>query len=225
MKKLLSVLCITACSGLLLSSCEPKKTELDPTNEGIDDFMPTKLENWWRYEANDNTVFRRYYTGRDTVIDGFNYNYFEQVDVNNGTIVKEFYGKFEGNYYTLLKVDDEGTVMVQAKVLSGDPKVGDTWSNEGDFSYGGLDFQARVDGEVISVSDTATVNGVLLNDIITVRSKLNAKPAFGNWMDCGTVVMRIKKNVGIISEDYDFHVGTFVNKTYSNWLLEYHIEP
>lgn len=224
MKKLLSFTSLAAVAGLLFfSSCKPD--EIDPTNEGIDDFMPTNVENWWRYEANDGTVFKRYYTGRDTNIQGFNYNYYEQVDVNNGTIVKEFYGKFEGNYYSLLKINDDGTAFVKAMVLNSDPKVGNTWSNEGDFTYNGIQFSAKVDGEVLSITDTATVNGVLISDIVRVKTKLNAKVPLGSWVDCGTVEMKIKKGVGIISEDYDIHVLSFVNKTYKNWLLEYHIQP
>ncbi len=225
MKKLLTLAGSAAlASFLLLSSCKDKG-KINPDNEGIDDFMPTKVENWWRYEANDGTVFKRYYTGRDTNIQGFNYNYYEQVNVNNGTIVKEFYGKFEGNYYTLLKINDEGTLFVQAKVLNEDPKVGDTWTNAGDFEYSGVAFSAKVDGEVVSISETATVNGLVLNDIVKVKSRLFAKVPAGEWIDCGTVEMKIKKGVGIISEDYDIHVGTWVNKIYKNWLLEYHIEP
>lgn len=223
MKKTLSLFITGLCAIVLgLSSCKDKKP-INPENEGIDDFMPTNTANWWLYEASDGTVFKRYYTGRDTVIDGFSYNYYEQVDVNTGTIVKEFYGKFEGNYYTLLKVNDEGTTLVQAKVLNGDPKVGDTWTNEGQFTYGTIEFFAKVDGKVVSTTDTATVNGQLITDIVRVESQLYARLPFDSWVDCGTVEMKLKKGLGIISERYDFHVMNFVDKTYSNWLLDHHI--
>lgn len=223
MKKISRIASIFALTAVgFFVSCE-EKDPINPTNEGIDEYLPTDTANWWLYDANDGTIFKRYYTGRDTVIDGFNFNYFEQEDVNNGTIVKEFYAKFEGNYYTLLKINDEGTAYVKSKVLNGNPKVGDTWSDEGEFTYNSITFNAKTEGQVISVTDTATVNGVLINDIVLVRSKLSARLPLSTWMDCGTVEMKFKKGIGIISENYDFHVGTYVNKTYKNWLQDYFI--
>jgi hypothetical protein len=220
--KVASIFALTAVGFFV--SCK-EKDPISPINEGVGEYMPTDTANWWLYEANDGTVFKRYYTGRDTVIDGFNFNYFEQQNVNNGVIEKEFFARFEGNYYTLLKINDEGTAYVKSKVLNADPKVGDTWSDDGEFTYNNITFNAKVEGEVISVSDTATVNGVLLNDVIRVRSKLSARLPLSTWMDCGTVEMKFKKGVGLLGEYYDFHVGTYVDKTYQNWMLEYYIAP
>lgn len=218
----LSSLLLTGLGIILFSSCEPKK--INPTNEGIGEILPINTSNWWEYLASDNTVFKRYYTGRDTTIDNFNYNYFEQVNVNSGTIVKEFYAKFEGNYYTLVKIDDAGNAYVKAQVLNGNPKVGDTWENTATIQYSTLTFYAKTEGEITTVSDTATVNGALLDNIIVSKTKLYARfSPFDAWQECGIMIMKFKRGKGIIGEDYDFQVPGFVDKTYSNHLIDYHI--
>lgn len=211
-------------SLISFSACKPKDP-INPKNEGISNFMPTNTQNSWNYEASDGTKFQRKYTGRDTTVNGFSYNLYQQT-TTGGVVKNEFYAKFEGKYYSLIPIDDSATTYVKAIVLGSDnPKVGDTWTNEGNFNYSGIDFTAKVDGEVMSISDTATVNGVLIDSIVTVKSRLYAKLPLSTYSDAGTVIMKMKKGVGIISENYDFHVGTFVNKVYSNWLLSYTITP
>ncbi|OJV52904.1 MAG: hypothetical protein BGO31_03890 [Bacteroidetes bacterium 43-16] len=220
----ISAILVTSLGIMMFHSCKPKP--IDPTNEGIGELLPINVDNWWQYEASDSTIFRRYYTGRDTTIDNFNYNYFEQVNVNSGTIVKEFYAKFEGNYYTLVKIDDAGNTFVKAQVLNGDPKLGDTWENTATVQYSTLTFYAKTEGEIISVTDTITVNGALLDNVIVSKTKLYARfSPFDNWAECGTMIMKFKRGTGIIGEDYDFQVPGFVDKTYSNHLVNYHIVP
>lgn len=218
----LSSLLLTSLGIVLFSSCDPK--EIDPTNEGIGELLPINVNNWWLYEASDSTIFKRYYTGRDTVIDNFNYNYFEQVNTESGTIVKEFYGKFEGNYYTLIKIDDAGNAYVKAQVLNGDPKVNDSWENTATINYSGLTFYAKTSCKITSITETAVVNGETLDNIIVSETKLYARfSPLDNWVDCGTMIMKFKRGKGIIGEDYDFHVPNFVDKTYSNHLIDYHL--
>ena len=224
MKSTNVIITLGLASFLCFSACKPKDPII-PINEGVNNFMPTSTQNSWNYEASDGTHFQRKYTGRDSVVNGFSYNLFQQT-TTGGVVKNEFYAKFEGKYYSLIPIDDANTTYVKAIVLGSDnPKVGDTWTNEGSFNYSGIDFTAKVDGEVMSISDTTTVNGVLLDSIVTVKSRLFAKLPLSTYTDAGTVIMKMKKGVGIISEDYDFHVSTFVNKTYSNWLLSYSIQP
>lgn len=206
------------------TSCKKPKP-IDPTNEGIADFLPTNTQNWWLYEASDGTIFKRYFTGRDTVVDQFNYNLFEQVDTNTGTIVKEFYAKFEGNYYTLLKVDNSGSAYVKSQVLNGDPKVGDEWTSNGSFNYG-VNIPTKLESEVMSVNNTFTLNNnVVLDSVIEVKSDLYGKLNFVTWTNCGTITMKFRRGVGVISEDYNINVAGFFQKQYSNHILNYHLEP
>lgn len=206
------------------TACKKKK-KIDPTNEGIADFLPTNTQNWWLYQANDGTKFKRYFTGRDTVVDQFNYNLFEQIDVNNGTIVKEFYAKFEGNYYTLLKVDNSGSAYVKAQMLNGDPKTGDTWTSNGSFYYG-VNIPTKLESEVTYVNGTyALEDNTVVDSVIEVKSELYGKLNFVTWTNCGTITMKFRKNLGIISEDYDINVAGFFQKHYSNHILSYHLEP
>ncbi|HRP90189.1 MAG TPA: hypothetical protein PKX92_09120 [Edaphocola sp.] len=205
--------------SLMTGSCGKN----NKTNQGIDAFIPTDTQNWWRYEANDGTKFKRYYTGRDTVVNGFSFNLYEQIS-DGGTIVKEFYAKFNGNYYSLLKINDDGTAYVKSQILNGEPKVGDTWENQDNLTYNAVNFYAKINSSIISTTDTVNMNGATLDNVVVVKSRLFAKylPT-DQWEDCGYVIQKFKKGVGIVGEDYDFHVGTFVNKTYNNRITEYYI--
>lgn len=225
MKSILSLSGLSLMVLLILGSCTSckKKKPIDPTNEGISTFLPTNVNNWWLYEASDGTVFKRYYTGRDTVVDGFNYNLFEQIDVNRGTIVKEFYAKFEGNYYALLQLDNSGTRYVKAIVLNENPQVGDTWTSTGSFTYG-VAIPTKVEGEVISTTGTYTINNTVVDSVVEVKSILSGKLNMVTWTNCGTVIMKFRRGLGIISENYDFNVGGFFTKQYSNHITDYYVQ-
>ncbi|HTO17170.1 MAG TPA: hypothetical protein VLZ83_15495 [Edaphocola sp.] len=207
--------------SMVNSSCGKKDNS---KNEGINEFIPTNTTNWWRYEASDGTNFKRYYTGRDTIIDNFDFNLYEQIS-DGGVIVKEFYGKFEGNYYSLIKVNDEGTVFMKAQILPGTPKLGDTWESLGNITYNGINFYAKTVGEVLSTDDVINMNGTNLDNIVVAKNRLYAKISPTDpWEDCGTVIQKFKKGLGFVAEEYDFHVGTFVDKVYSYNITDYHIE-
>ncbi|RQO31236.1 hypothetical protein DBR32_04505 [Taibaiella sp. KBW10] len=224
MKYLVSLFSLSALlSVLFFGSCKKKKI-IDPTNEGISTYLPTNVNNWWKYLASDGTVFKRYYTGRDTVVDGFNYNLFEQVDVNTGTIVKEFYAKFEGNYYTLLQLDNSGTRYVKAIVLNENPQVGNTWESTGSFTYG-IAIPTKIEGKVTSINGTFTVNNVVVDSVVEVKSVLYGKLNLLTWTNCGTIIMKFRRGLGIISENYDFNVGGFFSKQYSNYITDYYVQP
>lgn len=196
----------------------------NPNNQGVGNYLPTAVGNWWLYRASDGTIFRRYYTGRDTMVDNFNYNLFEQIDTNSGTILKEYYARFEGNYYTLLKIDNSGNSLVKAIVLNGDPKVGDNWTNTGSFTYGGINIPVKIEGSVTSISGVDTINGNVITDIIEVSSILYGKLLPTHYTNCGTIKMRFKKELGIIGEEYNIDVSGFFSKYYSNELINYHLQ-
>jgi hypothetical protein len=227
MNSITKLLAVAAATSVVLFSCKKGDNEkLEENNTPVTDYMSTKQGSWWLYGSNDGTVTRRVATGRDSLKEGKMYNYYENTDTATQYFKAEYFGKNGDKFLTLADLDGTGTYYMTVVVHKDNAVLGDTWENTGSITYQGMSFSLLAEGEVTGVNQTMTINGHTYTDVVEVNNKLKAKPSISPaYTNCGTAKAWFKKGVGIIKADYDIHILTFVNKQYTDSLLDYYFVP
>lgn len=212
---------------LLFSSCrkEGDNEKLSGQNQSADELIPTDSGSWWLIQANDNTVSKMTATGRDSFIEGNTYNYFEMRDTVTGNITPYFYAKNGGYYLTLISLLDDSSEYMPAIICTVAEKEGDTWENTSQMQYSGMTIDLKTEGNVVSTSETLTLNGHTYHNVIKTKNDLKAKlHNIPLWVDCGSFTMYLAPGIGVLKQDLNISILTYFQKQISNYVLDYHIE-
>lgn len=211
----------------LFFSCtkEGDNQKLQGQNQTADKLIPTDSGSWWLVKASDSTVSLITATGRDSFIEGNTYDYFEMKDTVNGAVSPYFYAK-NGNYYlTLISLLSDSNEYIPAIICTATKKVGDSWENSSQMVYSGMTIDIKTEGEVISTTESLTLNGHSYQNVIktknTLKAKLHTVPI---WVDCGDFTMYFAPGVGVIKQDLNISILGYFQKQISNYVLDYHIE-
>lgn len=216
---------------LLLFSCKKKDGEnkhLNNDNKRPFDIMSTKAGSWWLYKADDGSVFYRYATGTDSLVEGLTYDYFYRVDTTSvmKEHIPEYFGKNDDKYISLIDLDGSQKSYITYVVLKDYWHKGQSWTNTENRKIQGWNLNLYIESEVMSISDTLTLNGKVYDSVILVHNDLKAKSVvMPAYIKCGTLDVWFKKGVGILQEKGDINVIGLLKKNYSDYLLDYHIEP
>lgn len=216
-------------------SCKKK----DGINNGIQnknrqpfDIMSTKVGSWWLYKADDGAVFYRYATGRDSFVAGLTYDYFYRIETTS--VMKEptpeYFGKNDGKYISLIDLNGEQKDYITYVILIDNSYQGQTWDNTENRKIQGWNLNLLIESEILSVTESLTLEGKTYTDVIHVHNDLKAKSVvMPSYVKCGTLEVWFKKGVGILKEDGDIDISpagvSLLSKKYADHLVDYHIEP
>lgn len=221
------IFCLAA--GMLLFAVSCKKGDnhkLDPDDQVPVDYMSTQPGSWWLYASNeDDVVYRRMATGRDSVKDDFTYNYYESYDTVYDRTTPEYFGKNGDKFLMLVDLFDDQQQYVTVVLSKDDPVVGDNWINTESFTYSGIPLDAKFECEVVATGLSMTINGKTYNNIVQLKNDLKARPSITPlFADCGTVMIWYSKGIGIIKRNFDIHILSLYTRQYTDSLIDYHIE-
>jgi hypothetical protein len=226
-------LCFILLLSILLNSCSKNNGEnqgLDDSNSSAYDFMSTKEGSWWKYKADDGSIFYRFATGKDSLVPsvGLTLAYYYRIDSTSVMKEKipEYFGKNQDKYLSLIDLDGSEVDYIKFIILKEHVKDGDEWVNTEDKKISGFNLNLKIESKVESSNGTLNLDGKTYHDVIHVYSDLKVKsvlmPAFVN---CGKLEVWFKKGVGILKESGDINVIELVKKNYGDYLVDYHIEP
>ncbi len=158
---------------MTLTACKKGDNQkLDGDNDPVSDFMSTKDGSWWMYGSNEGTITIRRATGRDSVMLGRVYNYYEMTDTTAQSqyVTPEYFGKNQDNFLMLVDMDLNGNKQnyLNVVVQKDNPQVGTTWSNTGSLSYGGMPFDLLTEGEIKATGGTMVLNGTTYTDVTEI---------------------------------------------------------
>jgi len=197
--KFSSLIGLAALALFSVSSCKKKEGDnekLDPNdNSTIGVYMPTTPGSWWKFKGNhdgDAKTVIRYATGKDSLINGFNYDYFESKDSASQWITPEYFSKNNDNYIMLVDLDGSQTNYINAIVYKENASVGNTWLNTHEMSYSGFNVDVEIRGEVVGVNVTQQINGIDYTNVLQTKNELFIKhpiATLGIWTKVGTIKM------------------------------------
>mgnify|MGYP000988653738 CR=1 FL=1 len=230
MKKYLLWISIPLLAFSLLSACKKKKgdNKSDENNTTVEDFMSTKLGSFWYYKSNEGAVNFVEATGKDSMVQGAKYDYYTAKDTNaNYWITATYYAKNGNNYINLVDLDGSQTNYVPVIIFVDSAKVGDNWTNTHTMKYSGNNVDLQIEGEVIAVGATETIEGKTYTNVTKVKSKLKGRsiPLVPAFINCGYAEMWFQKGVGVLKKDIDLDILIFYKRKYQEWIIDYHIEP
>lgn len=194
------------------------------------DLNSTKSGSTWIYGSKDGTIFTRYATGRDTTMNGLQYDYFYRIDSSSKYQTPEFFGKNKDRYLTLIDLDGSMNTYITFVFLKDNPVKGLGWKNTESKKIQGFNVDMLIESSVVSTDRTLVHNGHVFNNVIEVSSQLKAKLKLSpGYTDCGDLRVWFAKDVGIIKEIGDLTIRvagiTMLKKEYDDSLISYHIEP
>lgn len=222
-------------AALLIGSCTKKNGEnknLDPKDTQVFDIMSTKKGSWWLYSADDGSVFYRYATDRDTVKESLTYKYYYRIDTTSRLHeeLPEFFGKNAGKYISLIDVDGTYRYFITYVILKDGAYTGMKWDNTERRRIQGVNLDMLIESQVMSVSDELVLNGKKYDSVIHVYNNLKAKLVGSPlYTDCGDLDVWFRKGLGIVKQSGKIDIApagvSLLSKQYSDYLLDYHIEP
>lgn len=222
-----SILVVITSLLLLLGACKKGDNEnLDDENDPNASFLSTKEGSWWLYGVSDGTVNKRKATSRDSTMLDRTYNYYELEDTVLHSIIPEYFAK--NQEFMLMLADLDGTKSNYAVVViyKENGKVGDTWTNTGNFTFSGIPVQVKIEGRIESAGGSVTIAGKTYQDVTVTHNDLKAKitgtPAYTN---CGTAKLWFAKGVGVLKSDYDIKIPAILTRKFTDSLLDHHIVP
>jgi len=218
------LVCLTL---LLLSSCKrPIEKDLDDENDRNASFISNKPGSWWVYGVSDGTVNKRVATGEDSLMQERTFDYYELIDTVTGNTVPEYFAKNQEYMLMLIDIDGERKNYGLMVVYKENAQVGDSWMNTGNFTFSGVPIQGKIEGTVESINGTKTIGDHTFTQVSVIHNELKAKlvgsPAYTN---CGTARIWFAQGIGVIKSEYDFQIGSFLDREYSDSLLSYHLQP
>lgn len=215
----LSLLCFA------LFSCNKNDGEnqnLDPNNQNKFDFMSTKSGSTWRYGGRDGITFTRYARGKDSVILGATYSYYERKDDNAGSFQPEYFGKNNSSYLTLIDIDGNENNYINYLFWKDGATTGASWDNTGKVSSPIGNVNILIESYVAEDNLTMTISPNTFTKVVHVHSNLKGGP-FNTAL--GTLDIWFVKGIGIIREEADINILSQYQMQHTDSLLEYHIVP
>ncbi len=212
----------------LAASCKKKgeNEKLDKDNDPNSSFMSNKEGSWWLYGVSNGTINRRTATGRDSTQLDKVFNYYELQDTVTYDILPEYFGKNKDFMLMLTDIDGGQTNYALIVIYKEDGKVGDSWTNTGNFTFSGVPIQGKIEGRIESTGGSMTIGDKTYQEVTLIHNDLKAKLVGSPvYTDCGTAKLWFAKDIGIIKSDYDFHIASFFSRQYRDSLLDYHIVP
>jgi len=214
---------------ILLAACKKELGEnhnLDPKNQRKYDLMTNEMGSWWLYGGSDSSVTIRKATARDSTMKGLFFSYYEKVDTTSAMkeIMPEFFGKNNISYVTMMDLDGNYTQFVTVIFSKDSVGPGATWVNTDNYKYGALNFDIKVESNVVDTGGTMVINGHTYSSVMRVHNDLWGKPAVSsNYIKAGTLELWFVKGIGIIKEDINVDVYGQLKKVYRDSLLDYHL--
>ncbi len=213
-------------------SCKKEDTgenqNLDPKDQRKYDLMTNETGSWWMYGGSDSTVTIRKATGRDSVVKGFFFSYYEKYDTTSADrlIYPEFFGKNTNRYITLQDIDGNYTQFVTVIFFKDSVGINETWTNTDNYSYGFLNFDIKVESRITDTGGIMQINNHSFHHVFQVHNDLFGKLSTGgsDYVKAGTLDMWFVQGIGIIKQDINVNVaGGLVKKVYRDSLLDYHL--
>jgi hypothetical protein len=216
-------------AGMLLFTASCKKGDnhkLDPDEQVPVDYMSTQPGSWWLYASNeDDVVYRRMATGKDSLKDGLLYNYYESYDTVYDRTTPEYFGKNGDKFLMLVDLFDDQQQYVTVVLSKDNPVVGDNWINTESFTFSGIPLDAKFECEVVATNLSMTINGKTYNNIVQLKNDLKARPSITPlYANCGTVMIWYSKGTGIIKRNFDIDILSLYKRQYTDSLIDYHLE-
>lgn len=219
-------LVLTALMGALsFTACKKDKgvnENLDPNNQEQYDFTTTKEGSYWKIGMRGEGIGTRHATGRDSVVDGFNYSYYERMVDGSDHITPEYFGKNSGFYYTLIDLDGTETNYVSYAFYKDSAALGDSWANTANITAPVVgSVNVRTESEVVETGLTMSWGGKTFENVVHVRTKLLGKVV--TWVDVGKVDVWFVRHIGVIREQADINIMSVYTRNYVDSVVDYHL--
>jgi hypothetical protein len=193
---------------------------LDPADQKSFDLMPSTSGSYWKYGSRDGVDYTRYSRGRDSVMNGKTYSYYERQDAG-GNLLPEYFGKNDGYYTMLVDLDGSMTNYLEYVFWKENAALNDQWNNTGEITGPGFGKVAvLIESQEVENGLTMSWGGKTYANVVHVHSDgkvtaLNLKVAtFDFWF---------AKGLGVIRQETDVNVAGFYKINHVDSLIEYHL--
>ncbi len=195
---------------------------LNPVNQNPFDFMSVKNGSYWHYGVRDNVSYIRFARGKDSVMLGMTYSYYERKDDNALGFQPEYFGKNGDSYLTLIDIDGNENNYVNYLFWKDGATAGASWNNTAKVSSPIGNVNILIETSVAEDNLSMTINNNTYSHVIHVHSNAKGGPLA---TDLGTMDIWFTKGTGIIREEVDIDILGQYQQQHTDSLLEYYIAP
>lgn len=159
--------------SVVLSSCS--KNDDNEDNSPSENYLHTTAGSTWNYRTIDNTTpgtpedYTRTSTNKDTTINGKSYHVYS----NSSTGESEYNTKVGNDYFIFQALPDElGGTNVENLYLKANASVNSSWNQSYPIDVMGFSISATVTNKITEKGISRTVNGVVYNNVIHVKTDI-----------------------------------------------------